>query len=278
VLESRPTEPGGPGVNRELTTLYLSPHLDDVVLSCPGHLLAQRALGQEVVILTIFSGSTEDHRPQYSRRKQEDRAAGRVLEAAMVHGDLLDAPFRGYRDFESIIFGHPDSPDLNALLEQAVATLRPSLVCSPLGVGGHVDHRLVYEAALSLDHENTLFYEDRPYAFVNEAVALRLGQPLDFGSFASSWRQARYVGTYLPESQWRAVVQRYRSASTVAHYLSPTIRAFPEHEQAIKQAVASYSTQIEDWFGDLAGWEDMTKAYNGQLDSSVYAERYWAPS
>ena len=57
---------------------------------------------------------------------------------------------------------------------------RARQVYVPLGVGGHIDHRLAHDAALrafdSGDGRNVFLYEERPEAFVRGAVRMRLGQ------------------------------------------------------------------------------------------------------
>jgi LmbE family N-acetylglucosaminyl deacetylase len=42
------------------TSVYFSPHLDDVVLSCGAQILAERAEGRRVVVATLFSACGED--------------------------------------------------------------------------------------------------------------------------------------------------------------------------------------------------------------------------
>ena len=39
--------------------VYLSPHLDDIALSCAGRIAAQVAAGELVLVVTVFSGSLE---------------------------------------------------------------------------------------------------------------------------------------------------------------------------------------------------------------------------
>lgn len=48
-------------------------------------------------------------------------------------------------------------------------------VLAPLGVGRHVDHRVVFEAARRV-FPDARFYEDRPYAYEAGATAQRLAE------------------------------------------------------------------------------------------------------
>src|SRR5258708_27875606 len=65
------------------------------------------------------------------------------------------------------------------LLADIGPRIRPRHLYAPLGVGGHVDHGLTYEAALRAfagePGRNLFFYEERPEAFVPGAVRIRLG-------------------------------------------------------------------------------------------------------
>ena len=42
-----------------MTHVFVAPHPDDVALSCGGLIASLRELGQNVAILTVFSGNTE---------------------------------------------------------------------------------------------------------------------------------------------------------------------------------------------------------------------------
>src|SRR5438093_1734972 len=90
-------------------SLYLSPHLDDAVLSCAGHILHERAQGRRVVVATLFGagGGDEAGRKLYQARRDEDRRALALLGAECLHLGLVDAPFRDdyYRSFQSILLG-----------------------------------------------------------------------------------------------------------------------------------------------------------------------------
>ena len=45
-----------------MTHVFVAPHPDDVALSCGGLIASLRELGQNVTILTVFSGSAVDGR------------------------------------------------------------------------------------------------------------------------------------------------------------------------------------------------------------------------
>jgi LmbE family N-acetylglucosaminyl deacetylase len=169
--------------------VYLSAHLDDAVYSCGGLIHAQAQRGEQIIVLTAFAGgppagalsefAQELHqrwgagRSAVEARRQEDRAACAVLGARPSHLDLPEAIYRRGRDGawlyldEAAIFGPPaagDEPTLAALASSLVEACPPgSGVSAPLGIGGHVDHRLLRLAAERLDRP-LVYYRDQPYA------------------------------------------------------------------------------------------------------------------
>jgi LmbE family N-acetylglucosaminyl deacetylase len=53
---------GGCSYSGGVTRVFVSPHPDDVALSCGGLIVALRARGERIAILTVFSGSGDDQR------------------------------------------------------------------------------------------------------------------------------------------------------------------------------------------------------------------------
>lgn len=160
-----------------MTQLFVSPHLDDVVLSCAGRLV-EIAEHERVVVATLFTRGDARSERAYRVRRDEDRAALSAIGAAAVHLGLVDAPFRlGLRfRFEDLALGPPPSEaDVNAA-RTALAPLfdehAPDGAWFPLGVGGHVDHRVAF-ACHALAGGTARFYVDRPYAFSRALWRLR---------------------------------------------------------------------------------------------------------
>jgi hypothetical protein len=102
-----------------------------------------------------------------------------VVEAAHLHGSRPDCIYR--RDPESgealyqsdtAIFGAPAPVEavelVRSLADEWEKNLPPGArVVSPLGLGGHVDHRLVRATAERLGRK-LWYYADMPYAFERE--------------------------------------------------------------------------------------------------------------
>lgn len=167
--------------------IVLSPHFDDAALSIGGVLLH---LGGFHVI-NVFTRSNwwrftqchEDCSRVSTCRAAEDAVALRLLGASSENWDLPEAPRRGFF-IDEIFSAHLDDQRNDsvrvALPERIAATAAAHDRAEwwlPAGLGDHIDHRLVREAALAglarsgLRPANLVFYEDLPYAANLESVA-----------------------------------------------------------------------------------------------------------
>ena len=160
-------------------SLYVSPHGDDVLLSCAARLLSELEAGLRVTVLTVFGarGALRHGGPDAAF----DRLGVRHVRLGLPEASARQA---AYGAFEALTGqSHPDDAGVTATAAEALGDAahrsRARQVYVPLGVGGHVDHRLCHEAALhsfeSGDGRNVFLYEDRPEAFVRGAVRMRLG-------------------------------------------------------------------------------------------------------
>jgi LmbE family N-acetylglucosaminyl deacetylase len=178
------------------TYLYVSPHLDDAVLSAGGLIRAQLREGDRVVIGTVCTADAPSNEPlsplaidvhqrwgnshaPYGRRRQEDIAACLALGGAEYrHLGLPDAIYRRnpdstqyrYEMFEELFGPIPTwdqafSVTVAAAINRLAAELQPRMVFGPLGVGRNVDHLHLRNAVLRMpDWPSVGFYEDQPYS------------------------------------------------------------------------------------------------------------------
>jgi LmbE family N-acetylglucosaminyl deacetylase len=256
--------------------VYLSPHLDDVVLSCGGVIHAQARAGEGALVVTFFAASPEDDElTPFARelklrwgdapdpvglRRAEDLAALRSVGAEGLHLPYADCVYRydpttrqAYYPDEGAIFGaiHPAEGgwdrDLLAAFRDAVGDLAGATIYAPLGAGHHVDHLLVRRVgfALLLEGQQVLFYEDYPYADRSEVVHAAL--------------QA------LPGECW-----------------SRERRALAEEDVRAKvRAVSCYASQLNTFWRDAQGRADVRametalRAYASADGQGGYAERFW---
>ncbi|MDP1713213.1 MAG: PIG-L family deacetylase [Anaerolineales bacterium] len=169
--------------------IYISPHLDDAVLSAGGLIYEQTRAGLQVEIWTILCGfpPSEELSP-YAQllhhewgipsvsdliraRREEDRQACQTAGARPIHFDYLDCIYRRAKNGDWLygyIFlpQHEDEQDFPARMAETISTrLQPTdqLVCQ-LGLGSHVDHVLV-RRAVDLLQRPVLYYADVPYLF-----------------------------------------------------------------------------------------------------------------
>ena len=177
--------------------IYISPHLDDAVLSVGGLIHDQTRAGTRVEIWTLicgfppkadlspfaqvlhfqwgFSSAEETVR---LRRAEDERAASIVGAKAVHFNDFPDCIYRRGVDGEILypldvfVDPHPAEADLPAKMTAALAErLKPEdvLVC-PLGIGDHADHVIVRRAVEALNRP-LWYYADVPYV-LNHPEAL----------------------------------------------------------------------------------------------------------
>lgn len=206
--------------------IYLSPHLDDAVLSAGGLIYEQTRSGTPVEIWTFMCGVPSD--AEFSpfatllhaqwgfasaeeavlARRAEDRQAAQIVGAKVQHFDFLDCIYRRDRDGEwpySEISLPPQEldTDLPAQIAQAISSrLKPDdvLVCQ-LAVGSHVDHVLVRMAAELLGRP--LRYDiDIPYLFY---------KPEELAPRSAGMKEKVHVVTESGLKSWQEAVLEYKS-------------------------------------------------------------------
>jgi LmbE family N-acetylglucosaminyl deacetylase len=170
--------------------IYISPHLDDAVLSAGGLIYEQTRAGMDVEIWTLLCGfpPSEEFSPfaqmlhcqwgipaaaeGISTRRTEDVKAASIISAKTVHFDFLDCIYRRGKNgdwlynLEVFVPPHEDDADLPARMAESIsARLQPTdqLVCQ-FGLGSHLDHVLV-RRAVELLQRPILYDVDIPYLF-----------------------------------------------------------------------------------------------------------------
>ncbi len=239
--------------------IYLSPHLDDVALSCGGQIFMQTAVGQRVLIVTIMAGEPpaqpispfaatlharwELAAQVVAQRRAEDVAACAILGAEYAHWQFPDCIYRQHPESgdylytsEEALFAqvHEGDTAVLPLLTAQLRTLPPCerLFC-PMGVGNHVDHQLVRTAAEACFAATTLlYYEDYPYT-----------------------RDPAALDRVLSQGGWQAEVVPLLPAAVAARVA----------------AIAAYASQVGSFFNGRADLEAQLSHYISQ----VGGERIW---
>jgi LmbE family N-acetylglucosaminyl deacetylase len=192
--------------------VYLSPHPDDVILSCGGLIWQQAQRGESVAVVTVFGASPPpgetlspfarslhdrwqrsaqagvDFSDPPAVRRAEDVQAFEALSDSVqvVHLPLLDCIYRMHPltgealyASEEGIFGlaHPSDPAWEALSEAPLLPDGATLYVS-LAVGHHIDHQLLRVAVegWGLPADRLRYYEDYPYVTKPGALEAALGK------------------------------------------------------------------------------------------------------
>jgi len=252
------------GYNWPMEWVYLSPHFDDVALSCGGLVWQQAQAGQRVTVWTLCAGAVpqgplsefaqslharwgteEDSAP--AQRAAEDIASCQQMGAGWQHFDVPDCIYRQGPDGEFLYASeaalngdlHPGEARLIQQLARQLADRLPKrarLVC-PLAVGSHVDHQLVRAAAERLKRR-LWYYADYPYV-------LKHAESLE------QMAQQGWLGRVMPISSaglaaWQAAIAAHASQ----------ISSFWPDLDAMRAAMAQYCAQN----GGLKLWKKVRKA------------------
>ena len=257
--------------------VYLSPHLDDAVLSCGGLIHQQVKAGQRPLVITLFAGPppsnadlSEFAQFQHARaghpedlitaRWAEDQAALALLGADYLRLNYPDCIYRGrgragrpdmngdpgwYYASEQALFGPVHAAEqglpgeLAATLNEMVPLGDGQMLYAPLTVGNHVDHQLAFAAALMLRTQGrqVRFYEDYPYARNTDALSTAV---------AARGAQA-----------WQSVVMPLDEDDLAAKF----------------QAIACYESQLKVLFGNQETMAVQVRDYV----KAVGGERLWQP-
>ncbi|MGI8588851.1 MAG: PIG-L family deacetylase [Chloroflexia bacterium] len=241
------------------TTVYLSPHFDDMALSVGGLAATGTDAGGYGLCITLFaappapglplSGFAEELHARWGEpdpvaanalRRAEEQAATRLLGLDLLALTYADAVYRHGR-YNSVadIFGavHADEAALPAAIAAALdreigrsAGWDGVTVYAPLGLGGHVDHQLTFCAARIMQRAGrpVRYYEDFPYAAVPDALSARL----------AALRPARATPTY------HAITATLdRKIAAIAAYPSQISSLFLSQE-AMPAAVRDYAAAV----------------------------------
>lgn len=235
--------------------IYISPHLDDAVLSAGGLIHDQVRAGLQVEIWTILCGvpPTEELSPfaqvlhyQWGipkvddlirSRRAEDEKACQIVGAKPVYFDYLDCIYRRGKNDDwlySYIFvpPHEDEADLPARIAESIsARLEPTdqLVCQ-LGLGSHIDHVLV-RRAVELLQRPLLYYTDIPYFFKT---------PEELAPSTAGMKANAYAVSEAGLKSWQEAIAAYESQIS-------SLFESPEHMRSQIQQYWSENSGIPLW-------------------------------
>jgi LmbE family N-acetylglucosaminyl deacetylase len=253
--------------------VFLSPHLDDAVLSCGGS-IAKLAGQGPILVLNVFSSYPAEVRRGsvvISReRSAEDAGAGALLGFTTENLGEVDAALRypAYRS-PANLFRPPVPEDIDRLAATSarigdfLSSVHYDAIYLPLGIGWHVDHVLSHLATKPLHGlPNTYFYEDGPYCLIPNATQYRLRElgkiagehgdgTLSPRSFAREWYETSADCATLAPIKTMAWPVRGVAALVVALYLRTLLakhrrmRREREAEHTLKPIVQSITGHFD---------------------------------
>ena len=206
--------------------IYLSPHLDDAVLSAGGLIYEQTQSGTPVEIWTFMCGFAPEEavspfaaaihqdwgfasaEEATRSRREEDRNAAAIVGASVVHFDFFDCIYRRAPGGEWLYddISVPPAAEDASLPQQIADAILPRLqsddvLVAQLAVGSHVDHVIVRQAAERLGRP--LLYDiDVPYVFY---------KPEEFAPKSAGMAEKTHFISENGLKAWKEAMFEYRS-------------------------------------------------------------------
>ncbi len=183
-------------ITRRYDHVVVSPHFDDAVVSCGGRIVDRKEMGENVLVVTVFTSHIPGENPfrkkayrkllNYDRRRAEDKAAMASLG--------VDFIWLGYREIlfrENIpLFRYwpcfrktPSNVTLSHALAADLLDICRKTGCKnlilPMAIGQHMDHQIVFQAGAQLLSKEIktcriFFYEDYPYVLFPNMLHYRM--------------------------------------------------------------------------------------------------------
>lgn len=169
--------------------IFISPHLDDVSLSCGGIVHQLSKNGNRVQIWTIFAGDPPsidypDFAISLHQRWEldqdivkicriEDLTSCKILGAGAFHFQLPDCIYRKFGDGQPVVQEESDLYQkisgnqrllVNEISQELSLKLEPGqILVAPLSIGNHLDHQIVNKSVNLLKNREIYYYTDYPY-------------------------------------------------------------------------------------------------------------------
>jgi len=277
--------------------LFISPHLDDVVLSCGGYISRLAAAGENVIIGTVATADVPEGtllsrqmqwrhiiwgqgKTPFVARRREDAAAATILGVRYLHLDFLDAIYRcdaNNQPLYPINNAHVPihlydlknyEPDLCQKFQQILRArdgCQVRVFC-PLAIGAHVDHIIVRTAVEEVcEPQNIIYYEDFPYVAKTDSIPSSLNLSIKNENWLSKTVE-------LAPNEIEARI------TAAACHLSQMRILFPSKLQHLQNRISFHLPII----GRYLYWPTSSKASRRRVSlslrsyiSRVGGERYW---
>lgn len=175
--------------------VFISPHLDDAILSAGNLITKLRSSGNKVKVVTVFTKASEKpyslnaqiHLKNsgytnairlFKDRQKEDIKAIKAIGAKYEHLNFTDAAFRRDIDgnfiYDSEMQFSGNVSDKDRDLEKKIKSKLQTIIKSknivfmaPLGIGRHVDHCIIRRVVEAINVKS-IFWQDYPYVLNND--------------------------------------------------------------------------------------------------------------
>jgi LmbE family N-acetylglucosaminyl deacetylase len=235
--------------------IFLSPHYDDIALSCGGAASTIAEAGGRPEVALIFGDHPDPAQPMtefaetlhlqwglnaeqvIASRRAEEAAASRAIGTQAVFLPFRDAIYRGWRYLgDEQLFGTPatDESDLPGAIISVLAlgsgTIR---IYAPLAVGFHVDHQHAFRTGVELAARGieVWFYEDLPYGLLpgardrrTEAIGRSIA-PTILVDVSAQWEK-KIDAIFAYPSQLSTVFGQYVGIGTTREEVSAAMAAY----------------------------------------------------
>lgn len=254
---------------------FVSPHYDDIALSCGGLAALLARAGAAPRVEVVFGEEPDPEVPLSSfaeamhegwglsageviaARRAEEAVAARTLGVTSGNLPFRDAIYRGDHYLaDDQLFGSPADSEASLPGEMAVSLGLPAtadsatVIYAPLAIGSHVDHQHAFRVGVALGRAGwpVRFYEDLPYA-------------LKPGAFESRMTSIAGSGVSLEPTVVVPVGEVWETKLDA-------ILAYPSQLDTIFRQYVGVGTSREEIGGVL-------RAYATRVGNGVPAERYW---
>ena len=141
--------------------VVLSPHFDDAIFSLGQHLIDWIKQGKKIKVINVFTKKID------KGRESNDRDIMVFLGLETENWGLVDGASRiGWNKLLSGEILNQDKKTLS-YLEKKIMDIGADVIVAPRGVGGHIDHVLVREAAKKIKNNKVIYYVESPYLWSN---------------------------------------------------------------------------------------------------------------
>ena len=255
--------------------IYISPHLDDVALSCGGRIWEQRQAGERVEIWTIFAGDAPEGtlspfadvlhaRWQTGREAMANRRLEDALSCARIHASYRHFPYPDciYRRVQRTVEEREEKEEIDHTGEgEFLYTSHQSLFGPIHPVEDSFMERLSLELAQKLPQGAEL------------ACPLTMGRHVDHRLTRAAMEKLGRPLWYYADFPYVLDCQEEIEALERAGWKSNLVPVSQAGFEAWEEAVASHQSQISSFWSDLEAMRTAIRSYMEYFDGAIL----WQP-